>query len=295
MIRLDVESEIDRLYQLPLAEFTSARNELAKTIGGTKGAEIRALRRPSTSAWVVNQLYWRNRATYDALTATASRLREAQEAALGGRAAELRETDRAHDRAIRAALDAAMALVGESMHPLSAATRDAVRRTLRALPTQRRPGRLEKDLAPGAFETLARTGFDAGQPPLAHAGRPWPSAAPESRRGAARKSPPTDRRGDSSEGSRPPEHRREEIFEATRALREAERQARRAETAAAEARGDLDRRVADEARAVEQLAEARARSAEARRTLSAAQASLKRLASATERARVTLERLRSGG
>ena len=50
-----IEDEIARLYQLPLDEFTSARNALAKR-AGSDAAGIRALTKPSVPAWAVNQL-----------------------------------------------------------------------------------------------------------------------------------------------------------------------------------------------------------------------------------------------
>src|SRR5215467_583167 len=61
-----LDAEIDRLYQLPLDEFTAARNVLAKQAGGEAG-RVRALGKPSVPAWIVNQLYWRDRKVWDAL------------------------------------------------------------------------------------------------------------------------------------------------------------------------------------------------------------------------------------
>ena len=51
---------IESLYHGPLEEFTSARNELAKSLradGDAKGADqVKALAKPSRAAWLVNQL-----------------------------------------------------------------------------------------------------------------------------------------------------------------------------------------------------------------------------------------------
>ena len=47
---------LDRLFQLPLDEFTAARNTLAKA-SGADGAAIRQLSKPPVAAWAVNQLY----------------------------------------------------------------------------------------------------------------------------------------------------------------------------------------------------------------------------------------------
>ena len=52
--------EIDRLYALPLEEFTHERDELAKRLrkdGDREGADdIKALKKPSVAAWAVNQV-----------------------------------------------------------------------------------------------------------------------------------------------------------------------------------------------------------------------------------------------
>src|SRR5207237_2555030 len=52
------EEEIDRLYGLPLDEFTRDRDALARRIRqegeGTLAAEIKQLRKPTLPAWVVN-------------------------------------------------------------------------------------------------------------------------------------------------------------------------------------------------------------------------------------------------
>ncbi|HET9787557.1 MAG TPA: hypothetical protein VFP47_10510, partial [Pyrinomonadaceae bacterium] len=58
----DLDDELDTLFKLPLAEFTSARNTLAarlkKTGHGDEAVLVQALAKPSISAWTVNQLYW---------------------------------------------------------------------------------------------------------------------------------------------------------------------------------------------------------------------------------------------
>lgn len=52
--------EVDRLYGLPLDEFTVSRNQLVRRLNqdGQRGAaaEVAALRKPSVPAWAVNQL-----------------------------------------------------------------------------------------------------------------------------------------------------------------------------------------------------------------------------------------------
>lgn len=148
-----LETDIDRLYQLPLEEFTSARNALAKT-AGVDAADVRQLVKPSIPAWAVNQLYWKRRDLYDALVDASAALRKTHKTILGGRRADLREPSRAHEEALDTALKGALALLQDAGHPATDATRQGVLTTLRALPTNEPPGRLTATLQPGGFEML---------------------------------------------------------------------------------------------------------------------------------------------
>ncbi len=148
-----LETDINRLYQLPLDEFTAARNALART-AGDDAADVRQLAKPSIPAWAVNQLYWKSRDLYDALIDASTELRKTHKTILGGRRADLREPSRAHEDALDAALKGALAILQEAGHPPTDATRQGVLTTLRALPTNEPPGRLTDTLQPGGFEML---------------------------------------------------------------------------------------------------------------------------------------------
>lgn len=148
------DRDIDRLFQLPLDEFTAARNTLAKE-AGAGGAAIRQLTRPPLAAWAVNQLYWHEREVYDALVSASEDLRKTHKAVLGGRSGDLRGAGRAHDQALDRALKATMVILSDSGHPPTDTTRQAVVSTLRALPADEAPGRLTRTLQPGGFEMLA--------------------------------------------------------------------------------------------------------------------------------------------
>ena len=57
-----LETAVRRLYALPLAEFVTARNDLAKQVkGGDREAwlRVKALPKASVTAWAVNQLFAR--------------------------------------------------------------------------------------------------------------------------------------------------------------------------------------------------------------------------------------------
>jgi pyruvate/2-oxoglutarate dehydrogenase complex dihydrolipoamide acyltransferase (E2) component len=149
-----IDTDLDRLYQLPPDEFTAARNALAKD-AGAEGADVRRLAKPPIAAWAVNQIYWKRRDIYDALIDASSELRKLHKAILSGRRADIREPAKAHDEAIDAALKAALGILGEEGHPGTDATRQAILTTLRALPADDPPGRLTRTLQPGGFEMLA--------------------------------------------------------------------------------------------------------------------------------------------
>lgn len=149
-----IDTEIDRLYQLPPDEFTPARNALAKT-AGTDAADVRRLSKPPIAAWAVNQVYWKRRDIYEALIDASTELRKIHAAILGGRRADLREASKAHEDTLDAALKAALAILQEEGHPATDVTRQALLTTLRALPSGDAPGRLTRTLQPGGFEMLA--------------------------------------------------------------------------------------------------------------------------------------------
>ena len=246
------EAGIDRLFQLPLDEFTAARNALAKQ-AGQDSAAIRQLTKPPLAAWAVNQLFWQQRETYDALVKASDALRRTHKAVLGGRAGDLRAAGREHDQALDRAVKATMGIVTATGHPSSDATRQAVISTLRALPGDEAPGRLTRTLQPGGFEMLS--GF-----PVAGGTRaaPKPVRAPErhekepkrtlTKAEQARRAKELARAkqaaGAAAQALQRAEHdaKREE-FERARAVREAERASsalQRAREALSEAQKELD-------------------------------------------------------
>ena len=157
-----LDTDIDRLYQLPPDEFTAARNALAKDAVADR-AEIRALAKPPIAAWAVNQVYWKQRDVYDALIAASTEVRKAHKAILAGRAGDIRDVGKAHDNSVESALKAALAILREYGQPATDATRQAIMTTLRALPGDEPPGRLSRTLQPGGFEMLA--GLSLGTKP----------------------------------------------------------------------------------------------------------------------------------
>lgn len=156
-------TDVDSLFKLPLGEFTSARNALAarlkKAGQPTEAAEAKALAKPSVSAWVVNQLYWRHGYLFGRLIDAGERLRHAQTTQqTSGPAREL----------VNARRDVVATLMATAADILREGgysdTRDVMRRvtsTLEALSAYGSlagapsAGRLTVDLEPPGFETLA--------------------------------------------------------------------------------------------------------------------------------------------
>src|SRR5581483_4786444 len=108
-----VDEAADRLYGLPLDEFTAARNEAAKELRGrglgAEADEVKALPKPSAAAWALNQLTRRRHADLDEFLDLAASARDLQ---LGGAsAAEAREAV----RSMRTALDRLVAGASEEL------------------------------------------------------------------------------------------------------------------------------------------------------------------------------------
>lgn len=263
---MNIDSEVDHLYQLPPGEFTAARNALAKT-AGKNGADVRALAKPSLAAWAVNQLYWKRRADYDALVGAAGELRKIHKAILGGHRGDIRDATKAHDAAVDRALKSTLELLREQGHPITDSTRQAIQITLRALPGDEAPGRLTQALQPGGFEMLSglsvapvRQGSFRAKAEPATKEKAEPVKKDKKAKEAAAKA---------ARELRVAEHEAQrQEFEAARAAREAEKAARaveRAREAIEEAKKSLEdaERDAREAERTRDVAQRRATSAAA--------------------------------
>jgi hypothetical protein len=156
--------DADALFALPWRQFTAGRDRLARTLkasGDAEGAEaVRALSKPSVSAWAVNQLYWHDRECHEALVSAGEALRRAQKARLSGGAASVREAMDRRDAAVAAAAGRVQALAAAGGETLSGAMHERVRTSLEALATLPPsalgpPGRLVKDLQATGLAGLA--------------------------------------------------------------------------------------------------------------------------------------------
>ena len=254
--RTAIEEIIDRLYALPLAEFTRARNEAASELrraGQRETAErVRALRKPTAAAAAVNRLVREHRGEVKQFLRAATMLRDAQFSGKGDRATATAQE--------RAALERLTDIGGEAVRQTlmaAAVDDDAARQLLEA--------RLERELEPRGFGTLLAHPRPAVNPTAATA--PQTDSAPLERKrpddGATRAALAEAKAALSAAEAEAEERRSRRRWEEThRALEKArkglsvaeaeERQARRrrdqtrrelekARTAAEEAELDLDR------------------------------------------------------
>lgn len=166
----------DALYGLPLEEFVSQRDALAKRLradgDGEAAARVKALRRPTLAAWAVNQAVRTQVKATRELDAAGTALRKAQTALLEGKGSpsDLRTASERERAAVERLVDAARGLLSGSGRPMTDAVLHDVTETLHAaagddetreavlagrLDRERRPAGLGGELA--AFAALPDT------------------------------------------------------------------------------------------------------------------------------------------
>ena len=230
-----LEGDVDALFQLPLTEFTAGRNALAgrlKKAGRAEAADVKALSKPPLSAWAVNQLFWRHRAAFDRLITAGERFRSAQSSQLAGKPADLRGPLEARRSVLAELSTLAADTLRDGGHSPTPDTMRRVTTTLEALSAYGtagngpQPGRLQDDVDPPGFETLAALVPGVGRGPSASE----PSRVIPFQRQSKR---------EKKAASRPPEEERKmrlaaakaAVQEAEKALRDAQKTAHQAEEA----------------------------------------------------------------
>jgi hypothetical protein len=160
-----LDDDVDALFRLPLPEFTGARNTLAarlkKSGRGDEAFLVKALVKPSISAWAVNQLYWNHRDAFDRLIASGERFHRAQASPVAGKFANLRTALDARLEALTHLSDLATSLLRDAGHNAAPDTVHRITTTLEAMSAMAsrsdapRPGRLTHDVDPPGFDSLA--------------------------------------------------------------------------------------------------------------------------------------------
>lgn len=160
----DEETELDRLYAAPLEEFTRLRNEIAagaRQDGEPEAAtRIGALKKPSVSAWVVNQIARTAQVDLQRLVKAGEALEQAQRESLSGKGPSGFEAARKEEN------DAVRLVRGASKQVLasvSAPVLDRVVNSMRAGAASSegrdilKRGRLTEDLEPPGFGPFSGT------------------------------------------------------------------------------------------------------------------------------------------
>lgn len=271
---MNIEEEVDRLFQLPLHAFTAARNALAKRVGGDESAAVRGLQKPNVAAWGVNQLYWKRRRNYDELVAAAERLRSTHRSLLAGKPVDLQAAEAAHRSAVRAAQQEIGHLLADAGESQSAANLTAIGETLEALPSaEETPGRLTRPLKRLGFEALAGVS-------------PRPAGAPVRKLALVKpreKAPPKPEIPDAT---------RREIGELERRLLAARSEERQSKVEVERARRELQRAEASHERLAQELEEAAEKVRQRRTDLAAREKAHKSAAAALAAVEERLESLR---
>ncbi len=161
------DDDVDALFKLPLAEFTGARNELAARLKKSgreeekaEAARVKALAKPSISAWAVNQLYWNHREAFDQLIVSGERFHKAQTSRSAGKVADIRAALDARREALTDLSDLATSVLADAGHNPAPDTIRRITTTLEGISAYAsrsdapRPGRLTADVDPPGFESF---------------------------------------------------------------------------------------------------------------------------------------------
>jgi hypothetical protein len=218
----DLATATAELYRLPREEFTGARNQLVKRLRDhdrpAEAEQVKALRKPTAAAWIVNQVAREARGDLKKLLSAGKRMREARTTT------KLRTASAAE----REAITPLLARVEDVAGPQSAATLERVRETLHAAAADPNIGELvsagclDKEQRLVGFAGAALIPDDPGELRV-------PSKA---RAGGTREAPQP--RGEHR-------RRRREREAAKRALEQAERAHERALADAQRAQSELER------------------------------------------------------
>jgi hypothetical protein len=160
--KADFEGDLDRLYQLPLNEFTAARDELTKQLRAQgereRAQEIKALRKPTGAVWIVNQLARERPLDVQRLLKAGESLTKSQAKAAAGKSSPFPAARRDEHHALEQLAKSAREIadragigspaVGKATETLRAASLTAEGRDLL------KRGRLSEELQPPGFEVL---------------------------------------------------------------------------------------------------------------------------------------------
>jgi hypothetical protein len=253
------DDRIAALYELPLEEFTSARNQAAQQLrkAGERelSEQVKGLRKPSVAAWTLNQLRHRQPELVAGLLDAGLQLRQAQERLLDrGERGLLRDAAAQERRLVQETVAAAEAMLREAGQAVSPALHNKLWETAHAaaldpdLGETLRRGRLLEDRQLSDLGLIGGLGSGPGSDA---------ATAPKSAEPAAAETIPKNQRR--LEQARERKQKLEEKLQSTQqAADEAEGQLRQAQTALRNAEAEAARALtrAERARAAAERAHA---------------------------------------
>lgn len=159
------DQEVDRLYGLPLDEFTRERNEAAARLGkegdSDGAAKLKQLEKPTVAAWALNQLARRHPEQVREALAAGQQVRKAQRAALGGRGGDaLADASRRERETVSRLVGSAGDILEGAGRKATEQTLDKIRATLHAATLDLEAGKtlqagtLTGELEPAGFGPL---------------------------------------------------------------------------------------------------------------------------------------------
>lgn len=186
----ELDEELDRLFELPPAEFTAARNDLVARLKKANQADaaerVKGLRKPTIPIWALNQVARHYSGDVEALTKTSEELRTAQESSIAdGDRERLRAATTAERDALRQLTQRAGQLLEAAGQKPTPAVLERVSATARSAAIDPRgrellaAGMLVEELESSGFAAFEGMKVPARRKPAAH-----DVAAPE-RRGVA--------------------------------------------------------------------------------------------------------------
>ncbi len=242
-------ADIDRLYSSPLERFTSARDALSRTLrqDGDRdaAAEVKKLRKPSVTAWALNQVTFSEPEAVERLIAAGQGLREAQQRLLEqGERGALREAVTRERDAVEEVVALAEQHLREAGHPLGATVEGKLRDTAHAgalddeVAGELRSGRLVHERV---VSDLGLAGAQApGQRPAPRR-TPRPARPPRLSARETRKLEALRRRVEQAQGAR--DEARADVRDAEREAKEARHAAERAERKLERARAKAEQAI----------------------------------------------------
>lgn len=172
------DDAIDDLYRGPRERFIESRNALSRQLlekgFSEQATAVRALAKPSISAWTVNQLWWKHREAYDALHAAGADLAALQRQAVSVAGQPANEARRAAILALRKTAEQILLASG---HATSIAMLRRITQSLEASAAggsfgpNATLGRLHVDLAPPGFGQVQQFAAPASARLTAHEAR----------------------------------------------------------------------------------------------------------------------------